>query len=91
MEQLASELTQRAEAVAEVGRSLDRQAKAVTFEGPAAERLRADMERRHERARAIAQRLQAAAHSLRRGAASVREQTYEFELAERRRREEGTP
>ena len=91
MEQLASELTQRAEAVAEVGRSLDRQAKVVTFQGPAGERLRADMERRHDRARGIAERLQAAAHSLRRGAATVREQIYELELAEQRRRDEGSP
>ena len=91
MEELASELTQRAEAVAEVGRSLERQAKAVTFEGPAAERLRADMERRHERARSAAERLQTTAHVLRRGAASVREQIYELELAERRHRDEENP
>lgn len=89
MEQLAAELTQRAEAVAEIGISLERQAEMVTFEGPAAERLRADMERRRRRARGIAEQLQAAAHTLRRGAASVREQIYELELAERRRRDEG--
>lgn len=87
MEQLATELTQRAAAIAEVGRSLERQAKAVTFEGPAAERLRADMKGRHDRARGAAERLQTAAHALRRGAASVREQIYELELAERRGRD----
>ena len=90
MEELATELSQRAEAIAEVGRSLDRQTKSVIFEGPAAERLRADMERRRERSRAAAERLQAAAHLLRRGAADVREQLYEIELAEQRSRDEGT-
>lgn len=88
MEQLATELTQRAEAVAEVGRSLERQATSVTFKGPAAERMRADMRRRHDRARSAAERLQNAAHALRRGAASAREQIYELELAERKRRDE---
>lgn len=89
MEQLATELTQRAEAVAEVGRVLDRQTKRVTFEGPAADRLGSDSERRRERSRAVAERLQAAAHALRRGATAVREQIHEVELAEQRRRDEG--
>lgn len=87
MEELATELAHRAGSVGEIARSLERQAKNVTFEGPAAERLRADMERRHARARSVAEKLQTAAHALRRGAASVREQIYELELADRRKEE----
>lgn len=89
MEALASELMLRAESVAGIVSSLARRMDYMTFEGPAADQLRSAMDARRRRAERVAAELQGAAHLLRRSAATVREQIYELELAERRAREQG--
>lgn len=85
MEQLADELVRRAESVGVLTTTLARHGAGITFEGPAAERLREDLERRRKSAHHAAGRLQAAAQTLRRSAAVVGEQIYELERAEERR------
>lgn len=91
MEALASELLLRAESVAGVAGSLSRQVRGMTFEGPAADRLRDEMEERRRRAERVAAELQETAHTLRRSASAVREQIHELRLAEQRLAERGDP
>lgn len=88
MERLASTLLLRAESIAGIADSLDRQVEAMTLVGPAGDQVRSDMDARRRRAHRVAQELQEMAHTLRRNAASVREQLYELQLAEARRREQ---
>ena len=90
MEVLASELLLRAESIAGVAASLSRQVRSMTFEGPAADRLRDEMEERRRRAERVATELQETAYTLRRSASAVREQIHELQLAEQRLRERGT-
>lgn len=87
MESLASELTLRAESIAGIAISLSRQVEHMTFVGPAADQLRSDMDARRRRAERVAGDLKGAAHSLRKSAATVREQLYELRLAEARRKD----
>lgn len=89
MEALASELLLRAESVAGIVGSLERDMRALTFEGPAAERLRDGMLQKRRRAERAATDLQESAHMLRRRAAAIRAEIYELELADRRARGEG--
>ena len=88
MEQLASELTLRAESIAGITTSLARQVEGMTFEGPVADRLRLQMEERRRRAEQLATELQGAARTLRRSAATVREEIHEIEIAAARARDE---
>lgn len=89
METLASELVLRAESIAGISESLRRGVSAMTFEGPAADRLREDMEERRRRADRVATELQETAHTLRRSASALRDQIYEQQLVEKRLRERG--
>ena len=84
MEALASELLLRAESVAGIATSLSRQVAELTFEGPAADTLRADSEERRRRAERIAGELRDTAHSLRGRAADARDRAHEVELLSRR-------
>lgn len=88
MDALASELLLRAESIAGIGDSLARRVHAMTFEGPAAERLREEVQERRRRTARVAAELQETAHMLRRSASAVREQIRELQLA--RRRQQGT-
>lgn len=90
MEALASELLLRAESIAGIADSLSRRVRAMTFEGPAADRLRDEMEERRRSAERVAAELQETAHMLRRSASAVRDQIHELQLAEQRMRERGT-
>lgn len=87
MEALASELLLRAESIAGIVGSLEREARAMVFEGPAATQLRDEMVVKRRRAERAAAELQQSAHLLRRNAASVRGEIYELELAARRARD----
>ena len=89
MEALASELLLRAEAVAGIVGSLEREARVLTFEGPAAAQLRDEMLLKRRRAERAAADLQQSAHMLRRNASAIRGEIYELELAARREREQG--
>lgn len=89
MEALASELQLRAQSIAGVLESLDRQVEAMTFLGPAGDRLRAEMQERRKEAERVATDLLGAAHALRRGAVSVREQVHELQIARLRAEREG--
>ena len=89
MDALASELLLRAESVAGIAESLARRVQTMTFEGPAAERLREGMEQRRRRADRVATELQETAYTLRRSASTVRGQIYEQQLLEKRSRERG--
>lgn len=84
MEALASELRLRAESVAGVVGALERDARAMTFEGPAAIALRDEMVATRRRAERAAADLQETAHMLRRRAAAIRGEIYELDLAARR-------
>ena len=87
MEALASELQLRAESMAGIVGTLERDARAMTFEGPAALRLHDEMMSRRRRAERVAADLQDTAHTLRRRAAAIRGEIYELDLAARRSRE----
>lgn len=86
MEALASELLLRAESIATVVGSLEKEARALAFEGPAAVHLRGEMAQKRRRAERAASQLQQSAHLLRRSAAGVREEIHELDLAMRRER-----
>jgi uncharacterized protein YukE len=81
MEALAAKLLLQAESVAAVVESLTRQVEVMTFEGPAARRLRDATEDRRRNALRIAGALEETALRLKRSAAHLREQ-----IAEERRR-----
>lgn len=87
MEALASELLLRAESVAGIVGSIERQVREMTFEGPAAIRLRDEMTQKRRRAERAAGELQQAAHMLKRNAAVVRGELHQLQVAERRARE----
>lgn len=87
MEALASELLLRAESLAGIVGSLEREARAMTFEGPAAARFHDEMVAKRRRAERAAAELQQSAHLLRRNAAAVRGDIYEAELAARHARD----
>ncbi len=89
MESLASELLLRAESVAGIVVALEREAREIVFEGPAAARLRDEMMNKRRRAERVAIDLQESAHMLRRKAAAVRNEIYQLDLAARRARERG--
>lgn len=87
MEALASELQLRAESVVGIVETLERETHAMTFEGPAAVRLREEMITRRRSAERVAADLQETAHMLRRRAAAIRDEIYDLDLAARRSRE----
>lgn len=89
MDALASELLLRAESVAGVLHSLDRQLDSTTFEGPAAMRLREEMLRRRRRGERTARELEDAAYLLKRHAVGIRDEIAELQLAARREEDPG--
>lgn len=90
MDALASELLLRAESIGGIAESLSRRVRDMTFEGPAARRLRDEMEARRREAEKVAVELQETAYTLRRSASAVRDQVHELQLAEQRMTERGT-
>jgi muramoyltetrapeptide carboxypeptidase LdcA involved in peptidoglycan recycling len=81
MESLAAKLLLQADSVTAVLESLTRHVEVMTFEGPAASRLRDATEERRRNALRIAGTLEETAIRLKRSAAHLREQ-----IAEERRR-----
>lgn len=90
MEALASELLLRADSVAGIVSSVERHARDIAFEGPAAVRLRDELMHQRRRAERSAAELQEAAHTLKRSAAAIRSEMHELDIAERRARDRET-